>query len=67
MIPEILRELNKRDETIVLTLEPHLRVFAGLANLEESGSTTEIVDQYPTSEAAFNAATNALKDVIASL
>ena len=67
MIPEILRELNKRDETIVLTLEPHLRVFAGLANLEESGSTTEIVDQYPTSEDAFNAATNALKDVIASL
>ena len=66
-IPEILSELNKRDGTVVLTLEPHLRVFSGLAQLEESGSTTEILDQYPTSAAAFNAATNALKEVIANL
>lgn len=66
-IPEILSELNKREGTVVLTLEPHLRVFSGLAQLEESGSTTEILDQYPTSAAAFNAATNALKEVIANL
>jgi sugar phosphate isomerase/epimerase len=66
-IPEILSELNKREGTVILTLEPHLRVFSGLAQLEESGSTTEIIDQYPTAEAAFNAATNALKSVIASL
>ena len=66
-IPEILSELNKRDGTVVLTLEPHLRVFSGLAKLEESGSTTEIIDQYPTAVAAFNAATDALKSVIANL
>ena len=66
-IPEILSELNKREGTVVLTLEPHLRVFSGLAQLEESGSTTEILDQYPTSAAAFNAATNALKEVISNL
>ena len=66
-IPEILAELNKREGTVVLTLEPHLRIFSGLAQLEESGSTTEIIDQYPTSEAAFNAATDALKTIIANI
>ena len=67
-IADVIDVINGHtDAEIYLTLEPHLRVFAGLANLEESGSTTEIVDQYPTSEAAFNAATNALKGVIASL
>ena len=66
-IPEILSELNKREGTLVLTLEPHLRVFSGLAALEKDGNTTEILDQYAPSEEAFNAATNALKAVIASL
>ena len=64
-IPEILSELNKRDGTVVLTLEPHLRIFSGLAALEKDGNTTEILDQYATSEEAFNAATNALKAIIA--
>ena len=63
-IPEILSDLNKRDETIILTLEPHLRVFEGLAALEEDGNVTEIIDQYPTSEAAFNAACDTLKSII---
>ena len=67
MIPEILKALNKRNETVVLTLEPHLRVFSGLAALEKDGNTTEIIDQYATSEEAFNAATNALKDILANL
>ena len=66
-IPEILRELNRREGEIILTLEPHLRVFSGLAALEESGNTSEIVNQYATGEEAFNAATAALKNVIASL
>ena len=66
-IPEILSELNKREGTLVLTLEPHLRVFSGLAALEKDGNTTEILDQYATSEEAFDAATNALKAVIAAL
>ncbi len=65
MIPEIIRELNKRDETITLTVEPHLRVFDGLKNLEQEGNTTEITNSFPTSEAAFNAAVAAIKAIIA--
>ena len=64
MIPEILRELDKRDETIVLTLEPHLRVFSGLDKLEAEGNTTEIVNRYATSEEAFAAAVSALRSII---
>lgn len=63
-IPEILKELNKRDGKMVLTVEPHLRVFAGLDKLENEGNTTEIIDQYPTSEEAFNAAVDAIKSLI---
>ena len=66
-IPEILRELDKRSDTVVLTVEPHLRVFSGLAALEESGSTSEIIDQYPTSQAAFNAAVSALKSILSDM
>lgn len=63
-IPSIIKELDKKDGSIVLTVEPHLRIFAGLANLEKDGNTTEIIDQYPTSEAAFNAAVDAIKSII---
>ena len=66
-IPEILSELNKRDGNVVLTVEPHLRVFSGLEKLEKSGNTSEITDQYPTSEAAFNAAVTAIKSIIADI
>lgn len=66
-IPEILRELNKRDGQMVLTLEPHLRIFDGLANLEESGETSHIGSTYRTAEEAFTAATDALKAIIAKI
>lgn len=66
-IPEILTDLNKRDGELVLTVEPHLRVFSGLAALEENGNTTDIIDQYATSEEAFNAACNAIKAVVAKI
>ena len=49
---------------MTLTIEPHLRVFAGLAELENKDNKTEIVDSYPTSEAAFTAAVDALKALI---
>ncbi len=64
MIPEILSELNKRDDTITLTVEPHLRVFEGLTNLEADGGRSDIVGSYPTSEAAFTAAVDAIKALI---
>ena len=63
-LPEILGELKKLPGTMTLTVEPHLRVFAGLAELENKDNKSEIVDSYPTSEAAFTAAVDALKALI---
>lgn len=66
-IPEILADLNKRSETITLTLEPHLTVFAGLDELENNDNKTNMVPTYKTSEEAFAAATNALKGILVKL
>jgi sugar phosphate isomerase/epimerase len=65
-IPEILADLNKRDETITLTLEPHLCLFDGLKELERE-TVTSIIPTYKTSEEAFGAATDALKSILANL
>ena len=66
-IPEILADLNKRNETITLTLEPHLTVFAGLRALENEGNETNIMPAYKTNEEAFGVAVNALKGILANL
>jgi len=66
-IPQILSELNKREGKMVLTLEPHLTVFKGLAGLEAEGETSAIGNAFRTAEEAFGAATNALKGIVASL
>ena len=48
-----------------LTIEPHLKVFAGLAALEREGDTSEVGQfVYPTNDAAFDAACNALKEIL---
>ena len=47
----------------VLTLEPHLSVFDGFDKLEAS-EKTKMGYCYPTSRAAFDAAVNALKELI---
>lgn len=65
-IPEILKILNKRDEKIVVTLEPHLFEFVGLAGLEEDDKT-EIQCRFATSEDAFDAAVVAIKECIANI
>ncbi len=49
-----------------MTVEPHLTVFDGLKELEEDGNTS-VVGQYycyPSSDAAFDAACNALKAIL---
>ena len=52
----------------VLTLEPHLSVFDGLKALEREGEETKIdTYAYPTPEAAFDAAVDALKGILATL
>ena len=66
-IPEILRELNKREGQMVLTLEPHLTIFKGLAGLEAEGETSAIGNAFRTAEEAFGVATDSLKGIIASL
>lgn len=66
-IPQILRELNARDGQMVLTLEPHLRVFSGLEALEAKGDASVIGTGYATSEDAFGAAVGALKEILAGI
>ena len=65
-IPEILKVLDARDEKIVLTLEPHLYEFVGLAGLE-GDDKTEIEGRFATSADAFDAAVSALKGCIANI
>ncbi len=50
-----------------LTIEPHLTVFAGLADLEKEGDKSVVgeVYRYPSNKAAFAAAADALKELLA--
>ena len=64
-IPEIIADLDKkRSGKIFLTVEPHLRVFAGLAGLE-TDEKTKMPNTYRTSAEAFGAAVDAIKAIIA--
>jgi len=55
-VPEILALINNaRKGDFILTVEPHLRVFKGLAELE-NGEKTSLGNAYATSEDAFEAA-----------
>lgn len=49
-----------------MTLEPHLTVFDGLKDLEESGNVSVVGSQYnyPSNDAAFDAGVVALKDIL---
>ena len=48
-----------------VTIEPHLSVFAGLKDLERAGEETKIDPFcYESSDAAFDAACNALKALL---
>ena len=49
-----------------LTLEPHLKVFAGLSALETEGEKSSVgeIYSYKTNEEAFRAAADALKALI---
>ena len=60
-IPEILALVNfERSGDFVLTVEPHLRVFAGLEKLE-GGPRTALGNAYETSAEAFAAAVEYLR------
>jgi len=62
-IPGIIEQLRKNDSTYFLSVEPHLRVFPGLAQLETE-ERSKIKNQYATSGDAFSAAVNGIKRYI---
>jgi len=48
-----------------VTIEPHLTVFDGLRNLEETGKQTKVAEyKYPDADTAFDVACNALKALL---
>lgn len=66
-VPFLVNEYSKQGGGI-MTLEPHLKVFDGLAALEESEEKTDIDDvSYPDNDTAFDVAANAIKEIIAAL
>lgn len=64
---EILSGLNaNRDGDLILTLEPHLKVFNGLSALG-TNENTKIVNAYASNKEAFTAAADALKAIVAKI
>ncbi len=65
-VKEILRRFDKHKKAAVLSLEPHLKVFAGLSNLEAKGeSSREMkVNAYATHAESFKAAADAMYDIV---
>lgn len=65
-LEELLRRFKEKDGKRFLTLEPHLKVFAGLENLEEDGGKSSVSEEftYPTNRDAFNAACDAFHKVL---
>lgn len=67
---ELLKLFSKKDGKRFLTLEPHLTVFEGLAQLEGEGGTAEKLKDdftYPSQSASFDAASNALHSVLSQI
>ena len=58
-IPEIAKEYSGK----IATIEPHLHIFDGLANLE-NGKMTQPKNSYPTAEVAFDTAVESFKAII---
>ena len=65
-VEEILRRFDKHKKTVILSLEPHLKVFDGLSNLEAKGeSSREMkVNAFASHAESFKAAADALYKVI---
>ena len=65
-LEELLRRFSEKDGKRFLTLEPHLKVFDGLKDLELTGGAESVKEEfeYPTNRAAFNAACEAFHAVL---
>ncbi len=68
-VKEILRRFKKMEGKRFLSLEPHLKVFDGLDALEKDHETAQKMEQYtyPTNRAAFDAAAQAMHQLLDSL
>lgn len=63
-IPETLKDLDSLySGEMILTVEPHLKVFAGLAELE-GGERTKLKNSFATNEEAFAAAVAGIRSCI---
>lgn len=62
-LPDLLKDYCANGGEVV-TVEPHLTVFEGLANLEKDHKTPVQRYAYPSSDAAFDAACGALKSLL---
>jgi sugar phosphate isomerase/epimerase len=65
-IPYLVKEYSKQGGGI-MTLEPHLMVFDGLAALEADEKTEIDNFSYPDNDTAFDVAANAIKEIIKAL
>ena len=65
-IPTILKDYFARGGE-VMTLEPHLHLFAGLDKLEDGESLKAGVRTYRDNDEAFDAGVAALKDILATI
>ena len=62
-LPELLSDYAAHGGNVV-TVEPHLRVFDGLASLERDRKVPLPDGAYPSADAAFDAACSALRSLI---
>lgn len=62
--PFLLDALAGREETVTLTIEPHLRVFEGLAALGQGGTSGVGEYAYPSGDDAFDAACEAISALL---
>ena len=61
-VPEIIKGLTPRAQEMVLSVEPHLKVFDGIKNLQ--GEELKTAFSYPDSMTAFQAAADAIKGIL---
>ncbi len=61
-IDEIITRIKAAGRDAVLTLEPHLKVFAGYANIDDTALQTKY--RYATNDESFDAAVAALKGLL---
>jgi len=66
-VAELLSRFGEKDGKRFLSLEPHLKVFAGLETLETDDVSARAMRGYPSGQAAFRAAADALKRVLSSI